>query len=118
MNNSSSGQFLSRPLMISSGGLHYCRLYLRITHSFQDGLDDFHATHAADVAQNITELHVHLRQHFLHTLNRTARLPYQIAPVAVAAAASPRSPNCCNGPHPELLAFGVFHRISHIGEAK
>jgi hypothetical protein len=42
-------------------------------------IDDRHSTDAADVAQYSAELHVHLNQYFLHTLNGAARLGHQIA---------------------------------------
>ena len=37
----------------------------------------------------MAELHVHLCQHFLHALNRTARFRYQIAPVAPQSTGHP-----------------------------
>jgi hypothetical protein len=52
---------------------------LEIAFSLQDGPDDLHAAHPADVAQHVAELHVHLCQYLLHALNRAARLRHQIA---------------------------------------
>jgi hypothetical protein len=49
--------------------------------SVQDGAEDAHAADTAEVAEYLAELHIHLGQHFLHALNRTAGLGHQIAPV-------------------------------------
>jgi len=52
-------------------------------------LDDVHAADAADIAQYIAELHVHLRQNLLHALNGSARLGHQIAPLPPQGAGNP-----------------------------
>ena len=88
-------QFLSPvPLQalgdVLRGGLHP-RLNLGcqfpgITLPFQNGSEDLHAADTTEVAEHITELHVHLCQNFLHALNRSARLGHQITPVALQSA--------------------------------
>ncbi|PYT23146.1 MAG: hypothetical protein DMG57_32945 [Acidobacteria bacterium] len=70
-------------------GLDQGGQYPGITLSFQDGANDLHATHTAEVAQHVAELHIHLRQDFLHALNSTAGFGHQIAPLPPQGARNP-----------------------------
>src|SRR5260370_41950602 len=72
-----------------SPGRDSCGQVPGIALSFQDGSDDVHPANAAQVAQHIAELHIHLRQDFLHALNSTARLSHQIAPLSPQGARNP-----------------------------
>ena len=67
----------------------------RIPLGAHDGLDNFHAGLAGDVADDVLELHVHLSQRFLHVLDVVGGILHQHAPLTQVA---PQPPDLPLGP--------------------
>src|SRR5215831_199461 len=54
---------------------------LWVTLASQNGLDDGLPRHPAQIADHVGQLHVHLRQHLLHTLDVPPRALHQVVPL-------------------------------------
>src|SRR5450755_5171256 len=91
-------QFLAPVSFQALGYFQRSRFHLRlnqrsqypgISFALEDGSDDRHTTHSAQIAQHIAELYVHLDQDLLHPLNRAGGLGDQIASLPPQRACDP-----------------------------